>query len=194
MPTFHGNLGEVYRVLGLYAKAIACCRRALEIYPVYPEALNTLGASLNEQHKLEEAEASLRRAIDFKPNFAEAHANLGNLLHARERHEEAVGAYERALSHNPRLAGVRMALGNALRSLGKVEEAIACYREAHRGIASSSRILARPGSSGAFGGGGTARRVPLLWSDIESRASSSSGVRPSAFATTVRWESSETIN
>ena len=74
VPTFHGNLGEVYRVLGMYAKAIACCRRALEIYPVYPEALNTLGAALYEQRDLAEAETKLRRAIESdearKPRIA----------------------------------------------------------------------------------------------------------------------------
>ena len=127
---FHGNLGEVYRTLGRKGEAVASCRRALELTPVYPEALNTLGAVLHEAGELDEAEGHLRRAIEFKPDFAEAHANLGNVHRAKGAFEKAVKAYERALRHSPRLVEVYAALGTALRSLGKGEEAVAVYRSA----------------------------------------------------------------
>ena len=127
---FHGNLGEVYRTLGRKGEAAASCRRALELSPVYPEALNTLGAILCGDDELDEAEGHLRRAIELKPDFAEAHANLGNVYRAKGRYEMAVEAYERALRHSPRVVEVYAALGMALRRLGKGEEAMAVYRSA----------------------------------------------------------------
>jgi tetratricopeptide (TPR) repeat protein len=127
---FHGNLGEVYRSLGRNSEAIASCRRALELIPVYPEALNTLGAALVELGELEEAHGNLRRAIEFKPDLAEAHANLGNLLRRQGQEERAVKAFQRALRHDPKLTGARLALGAVLRSLGRLEEVAATCREA----------------------------------------------------------------
>ena len=53
---FHGNLGEVYRSLGRFEEAIACCRRALDIYGVNPDALNVLGAALHASGEIAEAE------------------------------------------------------------------------------------------------------------------------------------------
>ena len=125
---FHGSLGEVYRALGRFDEAIACCRRALDIYAVYPDVLNTLGASLLANGELEEAETMLRRAIEFKPDLAVAHANLGNLLKTRGKHDEAVAAHEEALRLDPgfaeltdrassRLPDTRLA-GNVLRRPG----------------------------------------------------------------------------
>ncbi len=127
---FHGNLGEVYRTLGRYDEAIACCRRALEIFGVYPEAHNTLGAALHATGELEEAETILRRAVEFKPNFAAAHANLGNALNARGKHAEAVAAYREALRLAPSFAGAHAALAGALQNQGKSEEAVASLRRA----------------------------------------------------------------
>ncbi len=129
-PFFHGNLGEVYRALGRYGDAVASCRKALEFYPVYPEALNTLGAALMELGELEEAETTLKRAIEFKPDLAEAHANLGNALRRNGREDRAAKAFQRALRHNHELTGARLALGAVLRSLGRLEEAASAYREA----------------------------------------------------------------
>jgi uncharacterized protein (TIGR02466 family) len=127
---FHGNLAEVYRKIGRKREAAATCRRALELNPVYPEALNTLGAILCGDEELDEAECHLRRAIEFRPNFAEAHANLGNVYRAKGCYEMAVEAYERALRHSPRVVEFYAALGMALRRLGKGEEALAVYRSA----------------------------------------------------------------
>ncbi len=130
LHVFHGNLGEVYRALGRYDEAIACCRRALEIFAVYPEALNTLGAALHAKGELEEAETVLRRAVEFKPNMAAAHANLGNVLGTRGRHAEAVAAYREAIRLNPSFAGALDALGTTWQARGRPELAAECYQRA----------------------------------------------------------------
>ncbi len=129
VPSFHGNLGEVYRTAGRYDDAAASCRKAIELQPVYPEALNTLGASLKELGELEEAEEVLRRAIEFKPDLAVAHANFGNVLRATGRLERAVKSYELAVRRDPKLTGAYLALGGALRALGRMKDAtIACRK------------------------------------------------------------------
>jgi tetratricopeptide (TPR) repeat protein len=129
VPSFHGNLGEVYRAVGRYDDAVASCRKAVELYPVYPEALNTLGASLKGLGELEEAEEVLRQAIEFKPNLAVAHANFGDVLRATGRLERAVKSYELAVRRDPKLGGAYLALGGALRALGRVKDAATAYRK-----------------------------------------------------------------
>lgn len=127
---FHGNLGEVYRSLGRFDEAITCCRRAIDIYGVNPDALNVLGASLHAIGEIDEAEEVLRRAIEFKPDLAVAHGNLGNVLRTREKLDEAVEAYERAIHLNPAFAGAHAALGGVRHAQGRPEDAIACYNKA----------------------------------------------------------------
>jgi tetratricopeptide (TPR) repeat protein len=127
---FHGNLGEVYRSLERYDEAIACCRRAIEIYGVNPDALNILGAALHAKGEFTEAEASLRRAIEFKPDHVIAHGNLGNVLKSQGKLDDAVAAYQHAIELHPDFTGVHAALGGARHAQGRLTDAIACYRKA----------------------------------------------------------------
>lgn len=145
VPFFHGNLGEIYRKLGRLEDAIACCKHALEMYPIYPEALNTLGAALHAHGDLEEAEIALRRAIEFKPDFAAAHASLGNVLRTRGEPEKAIRAYGRALRKDPRLVGAYLALGSVLQAQGQVEEAAETYRQALEIAPKDARIRSNLG-------------------------------------------------
>jgi len=46
VAAFHCNLAEAYRGLGLYDRAVSCCRIALGLKPDYAEAATNLGLSL----------------------------------------------------------------------------------------------------------------------------------------------------
>ena len=132
IPVFHGHLGELYRTLGRFDEAIACCRRALELRAVYPDALNTLGAALYAKGELDAAQESLEQAVTFQPDFAEAHANLGNIHRAQKKMEAAGESYRRARALQPNNVAILINLGNVLASLGRHEEAVASYRQAVR--------------------------------------------------------------
>ncbi len=57
-------------------EAIACFRRALELWPDAPHVHYNLGIALKEQGKLDETIACYRRTLELKPHHVEAHSNL----------------------------------------------------------------------------------------------------------------------
>lgn len=117
----HHGAGRLPRAERLY-------RRALELEPNHPYALQMLGVIAHQGGRNEEAVALIAKAVALKPNDVAGHFNLGLALHALGRLEEAVASYEKALALRPRLVEGHYNLGNALRELGRLEEAAACYR------------------------------------------------------------------
>jgi predicted O-linked N-acetylglucosamine transferase (SPINDLY family) len=85
----------------------------------------SLGITLKNQGKLDEAVAAYRQAIRIKPNLAEAHCSLGITLKNQGKLDEAVTAYRQAIRINPYLAEAHCNLGNALRDQRKLDEAVA---------------------------------------------------------------------
>lgn len=130
VASFHGDLGEVYRALGRHEDAIASCRRALDLNPNYPQALNSLGIALYQSGRIAEAEARLRDALGLDPGFVDAHLNLGRLMEAEGRLDAAADAYRRALGCTPDLASAHVSLGNVLRASRRPDAASDCYRAA----------------------------------------------------------------
>ncbi len=53
--TWHIDLGESYRNLGMLRDAVGCCLVGLRIRPEYPEGMNTLGLAFRESGNLEGA-------------------------------------------------------------------------------------------------------------------------------------------
>ena len=101
MPRRISNLGFALWSQRKLDEAAACCRRATELKPGYPEAHNNLGIVLYDQGKLDEAVACYRRALELKPDYAEAHNNLGTALKDQGMLEDAVACYRRALELKP---------------------------------------------------------------------------------------------
>jgi hypothetical protein len=60
-----------------------------------------LGITLNEQGKLNEAEASLRQALSLKPDYDKAHFNLGITFKELGRLDEAEASYRQAIASKP---------------------------------------------------------------------------------------------
>ena len=78
----------------------------------------TLGITVKELGKLDEAEAGFRQAIAFKSDYAEAHNNLGNMLKERGALDEAAASYRQAITLIPNYAEAHYNLGLALQGLG----------------------------------------------------------------------------
>jgi len=127
---YHSNLGEMLRLSGRPKEAIASGRRAIELDPNHPTALNNLGIAYFDAEDYESAERCYRRAIALDPNFAEAYSNLGNVLRSAKRLEDAVVAYNRAIELKPNYAEAYNNLGTTLRDQTKVAESEPIYRKA----------------------------------------------------------------
>jgi len=111
---------------------MACYRHALRLKPTYPDAHNSLGITLMELDRLDEAVASCSEAVRLNPQFAEAHNSLGNALERQGKLDDAVRCYREAIRLKPNLAEASNNLGNALKRQGKLDEAVGCYQEAVR--------------------------------------------------------------
>src|SRR5439155_14094922 len=100
-PSFHCNLGLVFKELGDLEQAAAHCRRAIELRPEYAKAHNNLGTILQAQGTLDDASTSLWRALELQPGYAVALNNLGAVLKDIGRVDEAIATFRQALVLRP---------------------------------------------------------------------------------------------
>lgn len=127
-PRFHSNLGMALGHLGRHEDAVAAYRRALDLRPDYPEALNNLGTSLDALNRPVEAVVAYRRALALRPDQAPWWGNLGSALLAARDPEHAEAAFRRAVALAPALASAQAGLGRVLRETNRPGEAEAAFR------------------------------------------------------------------
>jgi tetratricopeptide (TPR) repeat protein len=110
--------------LGVWDKAEADFRKALELNPDHPQVLNYLGYSMVEkQINLEEALDMIERAVERQPNSGYIVDSLGWVLYRLGRYEEAVVHMERAAELMPVDPVVNDHLGDVLWAVGRTTEA-----------------------------------------------------------------------
>lgn len=130
-PTFHYNLGGIFKELGELDLAASSYRRVLSLTPD-PEAFNNLGIVLKAQGKVSDAIDCYKRALALKPDFAEAHNNLGNTFLALRKLEDATVCFRHALAVAPHLQHAHSSLGVVLLAQGRLDEAISSHLQALR--------------------------------------------------------------
>jgi Flp pilus assembly protein TadD len=92
----------------------------------------SVGATLLQQGRAEEALASFLEARRQAPDDPETHYHAGLGYAARQRYAEAATAFAEAIRLRPDFARAYAALGLASAQLGRTHEAIAHYRQAIR--------------------------------------------------------------
>lgn len=85
-------------------------RAALAVDDGLTQAWNNLGVGLEEQGRLEAAEAAYRRALEQAESYWQARFNLGVLLRKAGRRAEALSALERVLDEVPVFPDVHLEL------------------------------------------------------------------------------------
>ncbi len=125
-----GNLAVICYMKHDIEEMITFLRKALEIKPNYPEALNNMGIALKEQGKLQGAIDCYQQALAVKPNYPEALNNLATVLKGQGELQEAIDCYRKILTIRPNSLDVLNNLTSVLKEQGKLQEAIACYRQA----------------------------------------------------------------
>ncbi len=131
-PMPWAQLGSELERKGRPTEALACYRRALDIDPKHPEALNHVGVIYLLGGRTDDAIAEFQRAIAARPDYPEAHTNLGIALLRSGHAAEARPHFEAALRAWPEGVEAYINLGNALAELDQWPEAVARYEEAQR--------------------------------------------------------------
>jgi predicted O-linked N-acetylglucosamine transferase (SPINDLY family) len=115
---------------GQFEAAVDWYRRAVEIQPNFPQALNNLGIALKDLRRFEEALIAYREALALRPDSAEILNNIGDALHSLGDRQGAIQHYRRALAIRANYGIAWRNLGDALAELGKLEQADECFRRA----------------------------------------------------------------
>ena len=90
------QLAEEYRRIGNHLEAIRVCQAGLDQHPAYLSARVTLGRSLLELGRVEEAEAEFQRVLESAPDNVVARRALDDIRSRRGRVDALAGAPERA--------------------------------------------------------------------------------------------------
>jgi predicted TPR repeat methyltransferase len=101
IPSFHYNLGIVFKALGRMEQAAASYERAIALKLDYVDAHNNLGNIFKALGRHDRARASFQRALQHNPGNADTHYNLGILACDLERRDEAVAHLRNYLECDP---------------------------------------------------------------------------------------------
>ncbi len=86
---------------GWYQEAIVYYDKALEINPIFAEALLYKGHAMNRLGRLEEAVACYDKALEINPEYAEAMISKGLTLVRLGRHQEAILPLQKFIKVSP---------------------------------------------------------------------------------------------
>jgi len=114
------------------AIAIFCNWPAISIEAMQAATYHNLGASLQEDGRLDDAAAAYRRALQIQPDYALSHEGLGSVLRRQGKLDEAIGQLDEAVRLHPGFVDARFNLANALAERGDAEAAISLYEDVLR--------------------------------------------------------------
>lgn len=109
-PLYHGNMGELLRMMGKLPEAENSFRAALQLAPDDPGYMSVLGQILAQQGKASEGLETCRKAAKLGTNNAAAQFRLGVVLAQHKQYGEARAAFEAALAINPSFGAAQQAL------------------------------------------------------------------------------------
>lgn len=126
----HNNIGNVYRLQGQNAKAIAEYQAALKIRP-QAKTYSNLGSAYRKTGQTDLAMQQFEKALALDPESKEAHFGLGIIYaDAPETYAKAEAEYRRAVAIDPQYEEAYTNLGSLQFAEGKTDEAVASYRKA----------------------------------------------------------------
>lgn len=128
----HHNLGSELTARGRLGEALVHARRATELKPDFPEALNNLADNLARTGRGAEALPLLDRALTLQPGYAQALNTRGIALTTLGQIDEAAESFRQALAAQPNLAEAHFNLGLAESQRGAFAAAIPHFEQTVR--------------------------------------------------------------
>ncbi len=112
---------------GDFELELAEYRKAVELAPELPIALQTLGRALAQRGQAAEAHALYARAAELEPGNVDLRHDLGLLALSLGRAEEAQRHFEAVLELRPDRVDTRLHLGRLLQQQGRIPDAMTLY-------------------------------------------------------------------
>jgi len=129
--SLHLLRGSAFDQAGRWDEAVADLRKAVELAPQEPVALNYLGyAQLERRINLDEAEKLIEAASRLKPDDPSITDSLGWVYYLRGDKARAIDTLERAVTGEPGEPTINEHLGDAYWSVGRKLEARFAWRAA----------------------------------------------------------------
>jgi tetratricopeptide (TPR) repeat protein len=107
-------------------------KSAIEIFPEYYLALETLGQEYINQQKYSEARDILSKAVEVNPRSFECSYALGFSLYKLKNYTEAIEALKKSVEINNSSVNSLFLLGVNLKQIGKYEEAVDNLKKAQK--------------------------------------------------------------
>ncbi|MEZ0261296.1 MAG: tetratricopeptide repeat protein [Alphaproteobacteria bacterium] len=126
----HNDLGTANWQRGNPERAEMHYRRAIQLQPANPYALNSYGAFCLEQWRLKEAGELLKRAFAAKQDHHETLNNIGLLQYRLRNFAEAEKFLLNAIRLAPQWPNPYVTLGNVLQACRSTKKSEAAYRQA----------------------------------------------------------------
>jgi len=126
------NLGECYKNMELYDKAVRAYRKAIELNEKDVVYYRNLAYSYIQLNRLDNVEDVFKRAIELGIADDFIHFKLGEVYRIQGDPDRAIEQYRRSLMINEGLVGARNAMANVLLAEGRLEEAEQYLQEAER--------------------------------------------------------------
>ncbi|HKO96743.1 MAG TPA: tetratricopeptide repeat protein [Pyrinomonadaceae bacterium] len=114
------------------SEGIATLKKAIELFPLYFDALELLGTEYVRQQEFEAAVPVLTKAIEVNRRAYSSLYALSMAQHGIKQLPEAVESMKRAIILNPRSANANLWLGMLLRQAGKFDEAETYLKDADK--------------------------------------------------------------
>ena len=112
-------------------EAYAAMRKAIEIFPDYYDAMETLGVALVKADRNDEAKPILAHAVEVNPSGGMSHYGLGVISYKQGRFADAIGSFQRAATLDPKNANAPLYLGLAFARDGRTADAETALKRAY---------------------------------------------------------------
>lgn len=124
------NLGNEYRRIGDYEKAILAYNKATKINPRDADVYYNLGMTYSDLGENEKAIEQYKATIEINPSYDKAYYNIGNLYYQLGDVEQALEYYKKVIKINPLHVKAYNNLGVTYNRLGDKIRAEATFKKA----------------------------------------------------------------
>jgi tetratricopeptide (TPR) repeat protein len=126
----YNNLGNAYKSMGLFDRAIEHYTIAISLKPDYAVAHNNLGSAYGSMELFDRAIEHYTIALSLDPDYATPYVNLGSAYGSMGLFNKAIEHYTTALSLEPDFVMAYYYLGKAYMAMGLFDKAIEHYTTA----------------------------------------------------------------